>query len=49
MDWQICDGLVDWSRIDIRLALNSCIGDGLGFNPSLVWEWKIGDGLAELV
>ena len=47
--------MIDWHRIGrlamdfqivLGLALNWWIGDGLGFSPSLVWEWKIGNGLA---
>ena len=34
MDWQICDGLLDWSRIDIRLADWQWIGRGLAN-----WKW----------
>ena len=47
--------MIDWHRIGrlamdfqivLGLALNWWIGDGLGFSPSLVCEWKIGNGLA---
>ena len=46
MDWHRIGGLAMDFQIVLGLALNWCIGDGLGFGPSLVWEWKIGDGLA---
>ena len=56
MDWQWIGGLVmDWHRIGrlvmdfqigLGLALNRWIVGGFGFGPSLVWEWKIGNGLA---
>ena len=40
MDWWIGDGLVDWSRIDMRLADWQWICQGLANGDGLAdWRW----------
>ena len=51
MDWQFGGGLVDWSRIDIRLAMDWRWMGGLMVDydriGGLVMEWRRIGGLAE--